>query len=384
MATNYSSEVIKILTSLIKSKNVLISGAPGTGKSTLLAEVAEAFQNINKVNTQGVQPKLNLTGGVAIPPPSSNNGPVLPTFTAQNRKVFQTVFHQNTKYRDFVTGIMPVVSANQNGLNFKVTKGILYRASEFAKQQNSAALIIIDEINRGPAVQIFGDTLVAIESDKRLGVDGSKKNTTHSFELLHPDTGELGEYSLPENLYILGALNQADASVDPLDVAFLRRFEPFKLLPNEQVLRNYYELTDSDKTIDFNNLGPLTPKILFEASVRAWCSINLAISIGRGEECQIGHGVLMSEKDISKMTLSDASEALCRGWEKIIAHVEELFFGDLKGIAVTFNALNSTSTDPYSLDEIEFGDTLRLKLNRPDHLSEKNIFKILKSFIREK
>lgn len=54
MATNYSSEVIKILTSLIKSKNVLISGAPGTGKSTLLAEVAEAFQNINKVNTQGV------------------------------------------------------------------------------------------------------------------------------------------------------------------------------------------------------------------------------------------------------------------------------------------------------------------------------------------
>ena len=42
-------------------------------------------------------------------------------------------------------------------------------AAEYALQPDSAALVVIDEINRGPAVQVFGSAIVGIERSKRKG-----------------------------------------------------------------------------------------------------------------------------------------------------------------------------------------------------------------------
>ena len=72
-------------------------------------------------------------------------------------------------------------------------------------------VFIIDEINRGPAVQVFGGAIVAIESDKRLASDGAKLAETQFFEMLDPVSGDVIEYALPHDLYILAAMNQADA-----------------------------------------------------------------------------------------------------------------------------------------------------------------------------
>jgi 5-methylcytosine-specific restriction protein B len=303
-----------------------------------------------------------------------------PSPTKTDRKVFRTVFHQNSKNRDFVSGITPAINKVAGQPDFRIISGTLYRASQFAKTQKGAALLIIDEINRGPAVQVFGGSIVAIESDKRLAPNGSPRDETQYFELLDPVSGEITEYALPHDLYILAAMNQADASVEPLDVAFLRRWEPLRLVPDIKVLRSYYGLSEA-------NTDPLpeTPKTAahaFEAAARAWVSVNNQISLGRGVEFQIGHGLMMSDLRPGEMTLDEALSFLCVGWAKLRSHVEEVFFGDIRGIAATFNALDGPTFNPFKLTETTFADDLRFRLEGPNNFSVADIYQALRAIAR--
>ncbi len=373
-----ASEDCKLALKLLaRSRNVLVSGSPGTGKSKLLAEVALAFETAFGLAPAGGPPQLNPVGGIPIPPAA---GVVkdIPAPTKMDRKVFRTVFHQNSKYRDFVSGITPAVNKQAGAPDFTVVKGTLYRASEHAKAANGAALLIIDEINRGPAVQVFGGAIVAIESDKRLASDGGKRAETQLFEMLDPASGEMIEYALPHDLYILAAMNQADASVEPLDVAFLRRWEPLRLEPNEEALRTFYGLGAKGASVLPNT--PTNVNDALEASVRAWVAVNAQIALGRGPEFQIGHGVLMSDVKPQTLSLSEALGALCVGWAKVRAHVEEVFFGDIRGIAAVLNALDGPAFNPFKLTETTFADDLRFRLEGPTNFAEGNIYAALLAF----
>lgn len=378
MASDSCKEALKLLA---RSRNVLVSGPPGTGKSKLLAEVALAFETAFGIAPAAGAPKLNPVGRIPIPPAAGDADKDIPAPTKTNRKIFRTVFHQSSKYRDFVSGITPAVNKVAGAPDFTIVKGTLYRASEHAKTANGAALLIIDEINRGPAVQIFGGAIVAIEPDKRLAPDGAKRVETQFFEMLEPTTGEVVEYALPHDLYILAAMNQADASVEPLDVAFLRRWEPLRLEPDEEVLRSFYGL--GDKKSD-----PL-PSVLsnvndaLEASVKAWLAINQQIALGRGPEFQIGHGVLMSDVNPQTWDQTEALSALCVGWAKMRAHVEEVFFGDTRGIAAALNALDGPAFNPFKLTETTFADDIRFRLEGPTNFNNDNIYPALRAFARE-
>lgn len=374
MASKDCKQALKLLA---RSRNVLVSGAPGTGKSRLLAEVALAFETALGLAPTGGAPKLNPVGGIPIPP-AHGAAKDIPAPTKMDRKVFRTVFHQNSKYRDFVSGITPAVNKVAGSPDFIVVKGTLYRASEHAKTAYGAALLIIDEINRGPAVQVFGGAIVAIESDKRLALDGTKRAETQYFEILDPASGDVIEYALPHDLYILAAMNQADASVEPLDVAFLRRWEPLRLEPDEAALRDFYGLG-----FNGDNALPDTPSSVndaLEASVRAWVAVNAKIALGRGPEFQIGHGVLMSDVKPQTLPLPEALSALCVGWAKVRAHVEEVFFGDLRGIAAALNALDGPTFNPFKLTETTFADDLRFRLEGPTNFDEGNIYLVLRAF----
>ncbi len=372
-----SEDCKKALKLLARSRNVLVSGPPGTGKSKLLAEVALAFETAFGLSPAGGAPKLNPVGGIPIPPAA---GAVkdIPAPSKMDRKVFRTVFHQNSKYRDFVSGITPAVNKAAGAPDFTIVKGTLYRASEHAKGANGAALLIIDEINRGPAVQVFGGSIVTIESDKRLASDGSKRAETQFFEMLDPKTGDVIEYALPHDLYILAAMNQADASVEPLDVAFLRRWEPLRLEPDEAALRTFYGL--GAKGANALPDVPVNVNDALEASVRAWVAVNSQIALGRGPEFQIGHGVLMSDVKLQTLALPEALGTLCVGWAKVRAHVEEVFFGDTRGIAATLNALDGPAFNPFKLTETTFADDLRFRLECPTNFAEDNIYPALRAF----
>ena len=122
-------------------------GAPGTGKSRVMNEVAEAFIN---GGTRLAQPSHVPGAGIPIPAVAAPTGLDLAMLKKTNRKVFRTTLHQNSKYRDFLTGIVPELGA---GGGYRINEGILYRANEFAKQDNSAALLIIDPLRSSLAIQ---------------------------------------------------------------------------------------------------------------------------------------------------------------------------------------------------------------------------------------
>lgn len=366
---------------LARSRNVLVSGPPGTGKSKLLAEVALAFETAFGIAPAGGPPQLNPRGGIPIPPAAGGAVKDIPAPSKMDRKVFRTVFHQNSKYRDFVSGITPAINKAEGAPDFAIVKGTLYRASEHARVPNGAALLIIDEINRGPAVQVFGGAIVAIESDKRLAPDGTKRAETQFFEMLDPATGDVGEYALPHDLYILAAMNQADASVEPLDVAFLRRWEPLRLDPDEKALRTFYGLGAKGDNALPDPLVNVADAL--EASVRAWVAVNEQVALGRGPEFQIGHGVLMSDARPQTLPLSEALSTLCVSWAKVRAHVEEVFFGDTRGIAAVLNALDGPVFNPFKLTETTFADDLRFRLEGPTNFNEDDIYAALKAFARE-
>ena len=347
------SEAQSILELLEARRNVLLSGPPGTGKSRLLSKVSALFEG------QLHPPTYNPAAPVPIPP------------TVNNRKVFRCVLHQSSKYRDFLTGIMPDVRTGKLPGSFRITEGILYRASEFAKQPGNAALLIIDEINRGPTVQVFGGAIVAIEADKRLDENSNATPATQFFDMIDPGTGDLIEYALPPRLYILGAMNQADVSVEPLDVAFLRRWAPFNLEPKSSVLRDHYEIL-ANPTATLPGV-PENVDDVVEAAIRAFDNINEKISLGRGPEFRIGHGVLM-DNSRKPANLSDAMKYFSVAWRTIKNHIDEAFFGDVRGTAIVLNADRGIVGNPYYLEETTFGDAPRALIRGPAVVNETQIY----------
>lgn len=354
-----------VLAKLQSRSNVLLIGAPGTGKSRLMSEVAEEFLGTR----QQVAVPAHIPGA-AIPIPADLETPImrrLPFLQIPNKRVFRTTFHQNTKYRDLLTGIIPKIGETNEG--YCVSQGILYRANEFAKQPNSASLVIIDEINRGPAVEAFGGSIAALEPDKRLANDGSVLSTTQSFEIISPEGNAL-EYAFSPRLYILAAMNQADVSVAPLDVAFLRRWDSVTLDPDYDVLRNYFGIGADIALIE----TPTSAAEVYFAAIRSLKRINDKIAIGRGDEYRLGHGIFMSIQRPANDELASALDFCVQVWGIIITHVEELFFGNANSIGYVINASDPRS--PYSIEEATFAEDIRAILRKPI-ISAVNIYSTL-------
>ena len=345
----------EVLAKLQNRNNVLLIGAPGTGKSRLMNEVAEEFMTTR----QPVDAPAHIPGA-AIPIPADVETPImrrLPFLQVLHKQVFHTTFHQNTKYRDLLTGIVPQIGTENNG--YCVTQGILYRANEFAKQPDSAALVIIDEINRGPAVEAFGGSITALEPDKRLAEDGTTLPTTQSFEIISPADGSAVDYAFSPRLYILAAMNQADVSVAPLDVAFLRRWASILFEPDYDVLRTYFGIADNIALPEI----PTSAVEVYFAAIRALRRINDKIAVGRGDVYRLGHGVFMNSRRPAADDLPSALDYCVEAWGTIMTHIEELFFGNAISIGYVINASDARS--PYSVEEASFAEDIRAILRKP-------------------
>lgn len=373
MANSISKKAKEVLEALAKHKNVLISGAPATGKSRVLNEVAEAFINFPDYVTIG-QPIHN--NGNSVPIPRTVDTSIekkYPSPAKNSRKVFRTTFHQNTKYREVISGIVPAIGEDGK---YKVMEGVLYRASEYAKNPDSAALLIIDEINRGPAIEAFGGSIVAIEPDKRLDDNNQETVNTQKFEILNKD-GEMEEYAFPSNLYILSAMNSADASIAPLDVAFLRRWFTCKLEPEESVLYDIYGVSNKD-LVEF----PSTAENIYATAIKAWKCVNRRITYGRGSDYQIGQGVFLAVAPQPQNDIDLAKEDIAEVWPYILTHIEECFWGDINSIASVLNINDKNTKHPYKMEQVTFADEERNIISYKK-INKDNVYDLLLAIIGE-
>lgn len=360
-----------VLALLAERRNVLLAGPPGTGKSMLLGQVADMFER----QAEESSPKYSAEASVPIP---ATIGVGLPGSIGQaaNRKVFRCVLHQSSKYRDFLTGMMPDARKISQPGKFLITEGILYKASEYARRSDHAALLIIDEINRGPAVQVFGGSIVAMEGDKRLGPGGERTPSTQYFDLLDPNSGNYIEYAFPDSLYLVAAMNQADVSVEPLDVAFLRRWAPVALEPSSQVLREHFGIGDDEG--EELPVSPSSRDHVLQATVRAFEAVNRRIALGRGSEFRIGHGMLIASNGMPS-TLDGVLRELAVSWGLLKNHIDEVFFGDVRGAAVVLNADSDVDGNPYKLVESSFGNTLKAEINGPLKVDSSQIYQLMRA-----
>lgn len=82
-------------------------------------------------------------------------------------------------------------------------------------------VFIIDEINRGEISKIFGELFFSIDPGYR-GIKG--KVETQYQNLIKEDDDFYEGFYVPENVYIIGTMNDIDRSVESMDFAFRRRF----------------------------------------------------------------------------------------------------------------------------------------------------------------
>lgn len=374
----YSPECLEVLGLLKDRKNVLMMGAPACGKTSLMTEVAHAFKN--GFVTTGIPPNPTLVADSSIPFPSevpitAGTTPIaqMPSPDRTNREVFNTVFSANSKPRDFLSGLLPVVGGGGTGLGFKVVHGELVLANKHARQIGGAALLLIDELNRGPAVQLFGDSIVAIEADKRYAEnDSGPTDRSYPFKVMNPANGEMEKEYLSAHLYILASMNQADVSVEPLDVAFIRRWERYMLAPSSQKVRD--KLGASGPTATLQAL-PATPGDVLEAAIRAWEVVNQRIALGRGPEFQLGHGVFFSRARAPMTTIAVALANAVSWWTTVTAHLDEVFFGDSFSIAATL--ATSATSEFYRLESGAFGQEQRQVFRTLKPIDQSNIYELL-------
>ena len=89
------------------------------------------------------------------------------------------------------------------------------------KTSNSPYVFIIDEINRGEVAKIFGELFYCVDPGYR-GKEG-KINTQYQ-NLIKENNIFYSGFFIPENVYIIGTMNDIDRSVESMDFAFRRRF----------------------------------------------------------------------------------------------------------------------------------------------------------------
>lgn len=113
---------------------------------------------------------------------------------------------------------------------------ILNRINEYRninnkkKNDSKPYIFIIDEINRGEISKIFGELFFSIDP----GYRGEKGKVKTQYQNLIPESDVFADgFYVPDNVYIIGTMNDIDRSVESMDFAMRRRFTWKEVTPTE-------------------------------------------------------------------------------------------------------------------------------------------------------
>ena len=271
----------KYISILKTNKNLILTGAPGTGKTYMVKEIAKAMgAEIGFVQfhpsydytdfVEGLRPKNDENGNVGferkdgvfkefckksfdvIRPSRFNedyeeealnylkkyyNGEKI--LTHKQKKYFHIKIENGKIYAQPDSGnsylvdddtILKYLKTGEYNKEHQSTyppsigeyiKQNIYGKIEYPAIGDKVYIFIIDEINRGEISKIFGELFFSIDPGYR-GEKG-KVNTQYQNMVPGGDVFKNGFY-VPENVYIIGTMNDIDRSVESMDFAMRRRF----------------------------------------------------------------------------------------------------------------------------------------------------------------
>ena len=226
---------------ILNKKNIILQGAPGVGKTFAAKRLAYSIMGKKDTN-----------------------------------RVLMVQFHPSYSYEDFIMGYRPTSDGH-----FELKKGPFYNFCKLAEQddKNNQYFFIIDEINRGNIGKIFGELFMLIENDKR----GMK------LPLIYGDE----EFSIPENVHMIGMMNTADRSLAMLDYALRRRFAFFEFAP-AFATEGFRKYRESKSNAKFDKLISAVEKINE--------MIENDVTLGKG--FRIGHSYFCTKNTIDDKWLN--------------------------------------------------------------------------------
>lgn len=164
-------------------------------------------------------------------------------------------------------------------------------------------VFIIDEINRGEISKIFGELFFSVDS----GYRGEKGKVQTQYANLIEDGDEFKDgFYIPENVYIIGTMNDIDRSVESMDFAMRRRFA-WKEIKAE----------DTQETI-LNDLGDLK-----DETIKRMNNLNNAIK----EKAELSEAYYIGAAYFKK--IKDYEGNFNKLWEN---HLEGLLFEYTRGM----------------------------------------------------
>lgn len=271
---NYYSEV-----SSKYSRNRIIFGAPGTGKSYKLNEDLK---------------NLLVNGG----------------------EYERVTFHPDYSYANFVGTYKPVPLKDENNneiISYKFVPGpfmrILVKALKSA-QTNSAQpyLLIIEEINRSNIASVFGDVFQLLDRDScgasEYSIQTSEDLRLYLWNELGGDIDDYSSIKIPNNMYLWATMNSADQGVFPMDTAFKRRWEFTYLGINE------------------NEVGIDECEVSLKNGARInWNNLRRAINEVLINEVKVNEDKLLGPYFISKDNLDDSGKFVDTFKNKVIMYL---------------------------------------------------------------